>query len=206
MEVLNMKNSGTPHQFSLIICSELTTLISIFTFCSILKHAFQTSNSDAFQSLSEVAKMEFSNLNHLSLRTETGAASVQFTHVFKDTTFPSAKIKHFLMICRSSDKMPHASALCIKDQKKMPKGFKDATWTFSQWYWSGRKKCLPRHNTGDLKSVSDGRKRTIYRFKLQLCNLFASPVWDTWRLLGLTSLSMIFLLSLIFFLMPKSLC
>lgn len=61
-----MKNSGKPHQFSLIFCSELIPLILIFTFCSILKHAFQTSNSDAFQTLSQVPKMEFSNLNHLS--------------------------------------------------------------------------------------------------------------------------------------------
>lgn len=127
MEVLNIKNSGTTHQFSLIFCSELITLFLIFTFCSILKHAFQTSNSDVFQTLSEVPKMEFSNLNHLSLRTETGTASVQFTHIFKDTTVPSAKIKHFIMIFRSSDKMPHAFALCMKDQKKMPKGFKNAT-------------------------------------------------------------------------------
>lgn len=121
-----MKNCGKPHQFSLIFCSELVTLILIFTFCSILKCAFQTSNSDASQTSSEVPKMEFSNLNHLSLRTETRSASVTFTHIFKDTAFPSAEIKHFLMICRSSDKMPHAFALCMKDQKEMPKGFKDA--------------------------------------------------------------------------------
>lgn len=103
----------------------------IFTFCSVSKCEFQTSNSDAFQTLSEVPKMEFSNLNHLSLKTETGTASVQFTHIFKDTTFHSAKIKCFIMICRSSDKMPHAFALCIRDQKKIQKGFKDATWPLS---------------------------------------------------------------------------
>lgn len=96
----------------------------IFTFCSISKCEFQASNSDAFQTLSEVPKMEFSNLNHLSLKTETGTASVQFTHIFKDTTFHTAKIKCFIMICRSSDKMPHAFAFCIRDQKKIPKGFK----------------------------------------------------------------------------------
>lgn len=127
MELLNMKNSEKTHQFSLIFCSKFITLILIFTFSSILKHEFQTNNSDAFQTLSEVPKMEFSNLNHLTLKMETGTTAVQLTHIFKDKTFPSAKIKHFIMICRSSDKMPHAFALSIKDQKKMPKGFKDAT-------------------------------------------------------------------------------
>lgn len=60
---------------------------------------------------------------------------------------------------------------------------------------------------GALNLSAVEEKKTIYRFKLQLCNLFASALWDTWRLLGLTILLMIFLLLLlIFFLMPKSLC